>query len=93
MIDYSNDFVADNGALTCGAAGQALDKHIVKQIEKALFLDEFIFVCNDEHQENDRYNPEALLFPAHNIRGTWGAAVSYTHLDVYKRQFLLSAST
>ena len=36
VIDYSNDFVDDKGALTCGEAGQALDKHIVKQIERAL---------------------------------------------------------
>ena len=24
IIDYTNDFVADKGALTCGAAGQVL---------------------------------------------------------------------
>ena len=29
VIDYSNDFVADNGALTCGAAGQALDLSLI----------------------------------------------------------------
>lgn len=73
VIDYSNDFVDDKGALTCGEAGQALDTHIVKQIEKALYLDEFIFICNDEHKDHDRYDPEALLFPPHNIKGTWGA--------------------
>lgn len=73
VIDYSNDFVDDRGALTCGEAGQALDKHIVKQIERALYLDEFIFICNDEHKDHDRYDPEALLFPPHNIKGSWGA--------------------
>lgn len=29
IIDYTNDFVADKGALTCGAAGQVLAPHIV----------------------------------------------------------------
>ncbi|MCG4778379.1 isochorismatase, partial [Eggerthella lenta] len=28
IIDYTNDFVADDGALTCGQAAQALDEHI-----------------------------------------------------------------
>ena len=73
VIDYSNDFVDDKGALTCGEAGQALDKHIVKQIERALYLDEFIFICNDEHKDHDRYDPEALLFTPNNIKGSWGA--------------------
>ena len=73
VIDYSNDFVADNGALTCGEVAQQLDENIVKQIEKALYQDEFIFVCNDEHLHKDRYNPESLLFPEHNIKGTSGA--------------------
>ena len=73
VIDYSNDFVADQGALTCGAAGQALDGQIVRRVEEALRQEQFIFVCNDEHQENDRYNPEAALFPPHNLRGSWGA--------------------
>lgn len=30
IIDYTNDFVADKGALTCGEPGQAIDKNIVK---------------------------------------------------------------
>ena len=25
VVDYSNDFVAPNGALTCGEAGQAIE--------------------------------------------------------------------
>ncbi len=75
IIDYSNDFVDDKGALTCGKAGQELDERIVAEIEKALKNDDFIFVCNDEHTANSPYNPESMLFPPHNIIDTWGAEI------------------
>ena len=73
VIDYSNDFVDDKGSLSCGSAGQALDSYIAGLLEKTAAAGDFIFFCNDEHQANDDYDPEADLFPAHNIAGTWGA--------------------
>ena len=36
IIDYTNDFVADKGALTCGAAGQVLAPHIVALADEFL---------------------------------------------------------
>lgn len=75
IVDYSNDFVADEGSLSCGKPAQALDEQIVEQIELALKNDDFIFICNDEHIEDSPYNPESMLFPAHNIAGTWGAEI------------------
>lgn len=73
IIDYSNDFIDDKGALTCGDAGQSLDDPILEQINATLDNDDFVFVCNDQHQEDDAYDPEALLFPPHNLEGSWGA--------------------
>lgn len=29
IIDYTNDFVADNGALTCGKSAQELEDYLV----------------------------------------------------------------
>ena len=33
IVDYSNDFVADNGKLTCGEPGQKIESYIVERIE------------------------------------------------------------
>ena len=33
IVDYSNDFVADNGKLTCGLPGQQIESYIVERIE------------------------------------------------------------
>jgi len=75
IVDYSNDFIADDGALTCGAAGQAADGVIVGLMEQALLDDDFIFICNDEHDPHDGFDPERRLFPPHNQRGSWGAEI------------------
>lgn len=73
VVDYSNDFAHDQGALSAGAAGQALDRPILAEIERALADDAFIFICHDEHTAGDAYHPEAALFPAHHEKGGWGA--------------------
>ncbi len=72
VIDYSNDFIDDKGALTCAAAGQAIDGAIYGLVKEILAEDGFVFVCNDRHQPNDSYHPESRLFPPHNLADTWG---------------------
>lgn len=37
IIDYTNDFVADSGALTCGAVGQVLQQPIADLAQNFLF--------------------------------------------------------
>ncbi|MFJ8260890.1 cysteine hydrolase family protein [Rummeliibacillus sp. NPDC094406] len=72
VIDYTVDFVAENGALTCGEAGQILEKAILRHIRQFIDEDELIiFVC-DLHEKNDPFHPETKLFPPHNIRNTKG---------------------
>ncbi|MFC6178157.1 cysteine hydrolase family protein [Weissella sagaensis] len=72
IIDYTNDFVADEGTLTCGKSGQALESYIVEQAQKFLDNDDYVILPTDTHFENDIYHPEYKMFPPHNIIGTWG---------------------
>ncbi|MCR6110706.1 cysteine hydrolase [Bacillus sp. A301a_S52] len=72
VIDYTNDFVADDGKLTCGERGQAIEKRITQLTQLFMETDDFIVFAVDVHDEDDSYHPETALFPAHNIRGTKG---------------------
>ena len=72
VVDYTVDFVAQDGALTCGDPGIALEDYIVNLTERYLNEQLPVFVINDLHEKNDPYHPESKLFPPHNIRGTEG---------------------
>ncbi|HDK5689879.1 TPA: cysteine hydrolase [Staphylococcus pseudintermedius] len=72
VVDYSYDFVADDGKLTCGAAGQAIEPYIVERIKAYHEAQENIFFMMDLHFEDDPYHPETKCFPPHNIKGTKG---------------------
>lgn len=72
IIDYTNDFVADNGALTCGKPGQVLAPHIVTLAETMFKNGDWVLLPTDVHTPHDPYHPESKLFPPHNVRGTWG---------------------
>lgn len=71
-IDYTYDFVADDGKLTCGKPGQALENEIVRLTKQFIENNEYVVFAVDVHDENDPYHPETKLFPPHNIRGTKG---------------------
>lgn len=71
-IDYTNDFVATDGTLTCGEPGQALHDYIVKTTVDFYENDDYVAFLIDRHFENDQYHPESKLFPDHNIAGTEG---------------------
>lgn len=72
VIDYTNDFVATDGALTCGAAGQQLEATIASSIEQFVEQHELVIFANDLHQLDDPYHPETKLFPPHNIKDSDG---------------------
>jgi nicotinamidase-related amidase len=72
IIDYTNDFVADNGALTCGKPAQILVPNIVTLADNMLADGGWVYLPTDVHQPNDPYHPEIKLFPTHNVRDTWG---------------------
>lgn len=72
VIDYTYDFVATDGKLTCGEPGQAIEGKIASLIEEYVQANEVVVFANDLHYENDDYHPESKLFPPHNIVGTAG---------------------
>ena len=72
VIDYTNDFVAPDGKLTCGEPGQRLEKSITERIQEYSKNGDLVVFANDLHYENDPYHPETALFPPHNIAGTAG---------------------
>lgn len=72
IIDYTNDFVADKGALSCGKAGQDIEPTIIKLANQFVQNGDWVILPTDVHKPNDPYHPETKLFPPHNVRNTWG---------------------
>ncbi|SYX84150.1 cysteine hydrolase family protein [Paenibacillus alvei] len=71
-IDYTKDFVAVDGALTCGAPGQAIEGRMTEITKMFIQNGDFVVFAIDIHKENDAFHPETKLFPPHNIEGTEG---------------------
>ena len=71
-IDYTYDFVADAGALTCGVPGQHIEGKIVELTKEFIENDDYVVFAIDVHDKGDQYHPETKLFPPHNLRGTAG---------------------
>ena len=71
-IDYTYDFVAEKGALTCGKPGQEIEKELVSVTKQFIEKGDYVVFAIDKHEDNDVYHPEAKLFPPHNIAGTNG---------------------
>jgi nicotinamidase-related amidase len=71
-IDYTYDFVADAGALTCGKPGQDIEDEIVRLTEEFIASGDFTVFAIDMHIEGDERHPETKLYPPHNIKGTSG---------------------
>lgn len=74
-IDYTNDFVGENGALTCGEPGQKIEKAIFDITEQFIRDNDYVVFAVDLHGEDDAYHPESKLFPPHNIVGTTGRII------------------
>jgi len=83
-IDYTNDFVAADGALTCGESGQAIQGRIAEITEDFIRHHEFVVFAVDLHQESDPYHPETKLFPPHNIQGKDGRKLFGELENVYQ---------
>lgn len=71
-IDYTYDFVADDGKLTAGKSAQAIEERMVRVTQEAYDRGDYIFFAIDGHDEGDEFHPESKLFPPHNIKGTSG---------------------
>ena len=68
-IDYTNDFVAENGALTCGKPGQDIEGEMVRLTREFIQNGDFVVFAVDRHIAGDKNHPETRLFPPHNIDG------------------------
>ena len=84
VVDYTVDFVADDGALTCGKPGQDIEETICSLTENFLTEKELVIMPVDLHEKTNAFHPEAELFPPHNIRGTSGRELYGRLADVYK---------
>ncbi|MEN1968437.1 isochorismatase family cysteine hydrolase [Lentibacillus sp. N15] len=82
-IDYTYDFVATDGKLTCGEPGQAIEDRVVALTKEFIAAGDYVVFAIDAHEEGDYYHPEATLFPPHNINGTGGRALYGALESVY----------
>ena len=85
VVDYTVDFVADDGALTCGKPGQAIEQKIVSLCETFVKNEQVVVFPVDLHYRNDRYHPETALFPPHNIEETPGRDLYGSLHDFYEQ--------
>lgn len=84
-IDYTIDFVADEGKLTAGQPAQAIADRIAQVTQAAFAAGHYIFFAIDAHEENDSYHPESRLFPPHNLMGTSGRDLYGPLADFYQQ--------
>lgn len=82
-IDYTYDFVADDGKLTAGKSAQAIEEAITRVTKEAYEAGNYIFFAIDGHDEGDDFHPETKLFPPHNIKGTSGRDLYGQLADLY----------
>ncbi|PYZ94557.1 isochorismatase [Salipaludibacillus keqinensis] len=92
VVDYTNDFVAEDGKLTCGERGQSIEERITDLTKSFIESDDFVVFAVDAHEAEDPYHPESKLFPPHNIKGTKGRAL-YGSLGHYVDQLTYDRET
>lgn len=84
-VDYTYDFVAADGKLTCGAPGQAIEEKIVEVTKEFIEAGDFVTFGIDAHIEGDELHPETKLFPPHNIVGTSGMELYGGLKELYEK--------
>lgn len=71
-VDYTYDFVADDGKLTCGIPGQKIENKVVEITKEFIDKGDYVAFGIDAHELDDPLHPETASFPEHNIIGTPG---------------------
>jgi nicotinamidase-related amidase len=84
VIDYTNDFVADDGKLTCGTPGQVIEGRIIELVRDFVAAGDLVVMAVDLHHLNEIGHPENKLFPPHNIEGTEGRELYGQLASVYE---------
>lgn len=85
VIDYTVDFVAEDGALSCGEPGRAIEQYISALTAQFIDEEQFVVFPVDLHELHDPYHPETELFPPHNIRGTAGRNLYGSLQEIYEK--------
>lgn len=57
-VDYTNDFVASDGSLTCGEPAQAIEGAISQLSEEFIQAGDFLVFAIDAHHKGDPYHPK-----------------------------------
>ena len=84
LIDYTKDFIAPEGALTCGEPGQAIEAAISELAEEFIRNGDYVVFAVDSHLLGDQCHPESKLFPPHNLVGTAGRELYGRLGEVYE---------
>lgn len=82
-IDYTNDFVKEDGDLTAGKPAQDIEENIVKITKDFYENKDYVVFAIDDHKKDDVYHPETKLFPPHNIHMTEGQDLYGKLLPLY----------
>ncbi len=82
VVDMTYDFVANDGALTCGARGQAIVDPLLTSLNEARSQGDLIVFACDAHEPDDA---EFRLWPQHCVKGTRGASLFGPLADFYDR--------
>lgn len=83
-IDYTNDFVATEGALTTGQSGQDIESDLVAITHEFIEQGDYVVFAIDGHEPNDHYHPETNLFPPHNVLGSDGRQLYGRLAEIYE---------
>ncbi|WP_391209467.1 cysteine hydrolase family protein [Psychrobacillus sp. L4] len=84
VVDYTVDFVAENGALTCGKPGQEIEGAIVRLTNEFIANNDLVVFPVDLHEQTNQFHPETKLFPPHNIRNSPGRELYGELKSVYE---------
>ncbi|MBM7709646.1 isochorismatase family protein [Enterococcus lemanii] len=89
-IDYTYDFVATDGALTTGAAGQAIEEKLVGITKEFIEQGDYVVFAIDGHDATDQFHPENKLFPPHNLIGAKGRDLYGSLAPLYEQNNALT---
>ncbi|OZU89011.1 isochorismatase [Virgibacillus indicus] len=84
-VDYTNDFVAKDGKLTCGVPGQAIEEKVTSITNDFIEAGDYVVFAIDAHLDGDKLHPESSLFPPHNLIGTSGRSLYGKLAAVYEQ--------
>lgn len=85
VIDFTYDFIAHDGKLTCGDEGQRIEKALTELVNQYDIAGQYIVLAVDKHEVGDTYHPENALFPPHNITHSPGREL-YGSLALWYQQ-------